>query len=44
MVALGEVAASEAAPGVAALLVVDLVAVLVARILPLVAAVMISLL
>ena len=41
--ALGEVAASEVAPGVAALLVVDLVAVLVARTLPLVVAVMISL-
>ena len=38
----GEVVASEVAPGVAALLVVDLVAVLVARTLPLVVAVMIS--
>ena len=43
MAALGEVAASEVAPGVAALLVVDLVAVLVARTLPLVVAVMTSL-
>ena len=43
MAVLGEVAVSEVAPGVAALLVVDLVAVLVARTLPLVVAVMTSL-